>query len=36
MFGTYLVAFLAASFAALSALTLIFAANHLDPPGAPR
>jgi hypothetical protein len=32
MVGTYLVAFLAASFAALSALSLIYAVNHLDPP----
>jgi hypothetical protein len=32
MFGTYLMSFLAASFAALSALSLIYAVNHLDPP----
>jgi len=32
MFGTYLVALLAASFAAVSALSLIHTVNHLDPP----
>jgi len=32
MLGTYLVALLAASFAALSAISLIYAVNHLDPP----
>jgi hypothetical protein len=32
MLGTYLVFVLAASFAAVSALSLIYAVNHLDPP----
>ncbi len=32
MLGTYLMALLAAAFAALSALTLIYTVNHLDPP----
>jgi hypothetical protein len=30
---TYLVAFCAMTFSGLSALTLIYAVNHLDPPG---
>jgi hypothetical protein len=34
MVATYLVAFGAMTFAALSALTLIFAVNHFDPPAA--
>ncbi len=32
MVGTYLVFVLAASFAAVSAITLIYTVNHLDPP----
>jgi len=32
MVGTYLVFILAASFAAVSALSLIYTVNHLDPP----
>ena len=32
MVGTYLVFVLAASFAAGSAITLIYTVNHLDPP----
>ena len=32
MLGTYLMSFLAAAFAACSAISLIYAVNHLDPP----
>ena len=35
MLGAYLVALLAASYAVLCGLTLIYTVNHLDPPPTP-